>query len=80
MEKLLEILKKIKPEIDFETRDSLIDDGALDSIELFEVLIAIEDTFSIQIDPNQIDPDNFQSVASMWKLIQSIKQQQQKEI
>ena len=35
MEKLLEILKKIKPEIDFETRDSLIDDGALDSIELF---------------------------------------------
>lgn len=80
MEKLLEILKKIKPEIDFETRDSLIDDGALDSIELFEVLIAIEDTFSIQIDPNQIDPDNFQSVASMWKLIQSNKQQQQKEI
>ena len=76
MEKLLEILKKIKPEIDFETRDSLIYDGALDSIELFEVLIAIEDTFSIQIDPNQIDPDNFQSVASMWKLIQSIKQQQ----
>ena len=73
---MLEILKKIKTEIDFETRDSLIDDGALDSIELFEVLIAIEDTFSIQIDPNQIDPDNFQSVASMWKLIQSIKQQQ----
>ena len=73
MEKLLEILKKIKPEIDFETRDSLIDDGALDSIELFEVLIAIEDNFSIQIDPNQIDPDNFQSVASMWKMIQSIK-------
>ncbi len=53
----------------------MIDDGALDSIELFEVLIAIEDTFSIQIDPNQIDPDNFQSVASMWKMIQSIKQQ-----
>ena len=69
MEKLMELLSNIKPEIDFNVSKNLIDDGKLDSIELFEIIIAIEDEFSIKIDPDQIDPDNFQSVETMWRMI-----------
>lgn len=69
MEKLMELLSNIKPEIDFNVSKNLIDDGMLDSIELFEIIIAIEDEFSIKIDPDQIDPNNFQSVETMWRMI-----------
>ena len=70
MEKLLELLKNIKPEIDFENSANLVDEGILDSLEIVEIISSIEETFSITIDPDKIDPDNFQSADAMWKMIQ----------
>lgn len=73
MEKLMEILKKIKPEIDFNNREYLVDEGVLDSIEIVEIIAEIEVQYSIRIDPEQIDPDNFQSAGVMWEMIQVVK-------
>lgn len=69
MKRLIELLNAIKPEVNFEETSELVDAGILDSIELFEIIVAIEDTFSIRLDPEQIDPDNFQSIDSMWNMI-----------
>lgn len=70
MEKLLELLKNIKPEIDFKNSANLVDEGILDSLEIVQIISSIEENFSITIDPDKIDPDNFQSVDAMWKMIQ----------
>lgn len=71
MKKLIEILNNIKPEVDFESAEYLVDEGILDSIEIVEIITEIEIKFNILIKPDQIDPDNFQSAQTMWSMIQS---------
>lgn len=73
MEHLLELLKEIKSDIDFEKKTDLVDEGLLDSLEIVTIIASIEESFGIEIDPEDIDPDNFQSAEAMWDMIQKIK-------
>lgn len=74
MEKLLEILKGIRPDVDFENEDALIDDGILDSFDVVSIISEIDDNYDVQIRISELDPENFNSVKSIWTLIQSLKQ------
>lgn len=71
MEKLLEILKAVNSEIDYDNDKHLVEEGLLDSLEIVEIISSIEETFGIEITPEQIDPDNFESAEAMWKMIQT---------
>ncbi len=70
MDRLMKILKKIKPEADFENGHALVEDGILDSLDIVEILMEIEKEYKVEIPPDQIDPDNFQSADAIWKMIQ----------
>lgn len=72
MERLLKILKEIKPEVEFEGNEHLIDNEELDSLSIVEVVSAIDDEFDIEIGVNDIVPENFNSVEAMWNLIQKL--------
>ena len=72
MEKLLEILNSIRPDVDFENEDALIDDGILDSFDVVSIISEIDDRFGVQIRITELDPENFNSVQSIWNLIQSL--------
>ena len=73
MEKLLDILKEIRPDVDFENEEALIDDGILDSFDIVSIISEIDDRFGVQIRITELDPENFNSVQSIWDLIQSLK-------
>ena len=73
MEQLLELLKEVKSDIDFEKETDLVDEGLLDSLEIVTIIASIEEKFGIEIDPDDIDPDNFQSAAAMWEMIQRLR-------
>ena len=73
MEKLLEILKGIRPDVDFENETALIDDGILDSFDVVSIISALDDEFDVQVRISELDPDNFNSVQAIWALIQSLK-------
>lgn len=73
MEKLLELLKGIRPDVDFENETALIDDGILDSFDVTCIISEIDDVFDVQIRITELDPDNFNSAESIWNLIQSLK-------
>lgn len=73
MEKLLEILKGIRPDIDFENETALIDDGILDSFDVVSIISEIDDNFGVQIRINELDPENFNSVNAIWDLIQKLQ-------
>ncbi|MCI8363234.1 MAG: acyl carrier protein, partial [Clostridia bacterium] len=47
----------------------------LDSLDIVEIVTTVENMYGIEIDPIQIDPDNFESVETIWKMIQSIKEE-----
>ena len=73
MEKLLEILKEIRPDVDFENETELIDEGILDSFDVVSIISEIDDTFDVQIRINELDPENFNSAKAIWNLIQKLK-------
>ena len=73
MEDLLDLLKKIKPEVNFEGNEHLIDDEELDSFDIVSIVAAINDEYDIQIGAGDIIPENFNSVEAMYKLIQKLK-------
>ncbi len=68
MEELLKQLQELKPAVDF-TSDSLVDSEELDSLDIVDIISMIEANYDIEIEPDQIDPDNFQSVEAMWRMI-----------
>lgn len=73
MEQLLEILKGVRADVDFENEDALIDDGILDSFDVVSIISEIDDQFDVQIRINELDPENFNSAEAIWQLIQKLK-------
>ena len=73
MEKLLELLKGVRADVDFENEDALIDDGILDSFDVVAIISEIDDQFDVQIRINELDPENFNSAEAIWQLIQKLK-------
>lgn len=73
MEKLLEILKGIRPDVDFENETALIDDSILDSFDVVSIISELDDAFDVQIRITELDPDNFNSAEAIWNLVQHLK-------
>lgn len=73
MDKLLEILKGIRPDVDFENETELIDDGILDSFDVVSIISEIDDAFGVQIRINELDPENFNSAEAIWSIIQKLR-------
>ena len=69
MDKLIEILEDIKPGVDYETCDTLIDDGLLDSFAILSIVSELQDEFYIAITPADIIPENFNSAGAIYKMI-----------
>lgn len=73
MEKLLEILKNVRPDVDFENETALIDDGILDSFDVVSIISELDDVFGVQVRITELDPENFNSAESIWNLVQELK-------
>ena len=73
MEQLLEILTEVNSDVDYETCDTLIDDGIFDSFDIVSIVGELDDTFDIEITPVDIIPDNFNSAEAMWDMIQRLQ-------
>ena len=69
MEKLLNILNELHPEVDFENNDSLIDDGILDSLDIVTLVTEINANFDVIIPAEEVVPENFNSAAALMELI-----------
>lgn len=73
MEKLLELLKNIKPEVEYEGNEHLIDNEELDSFDIVSIVSAISEEFDVEIGPKDIVPENFNSVEAMYNLIKRLE-------
>lgn len=73
MEELLKLLKKIKPEVNFEGNEHLIDNEELDSFDIVSIVSAINDEFDIEIGAGDIVPENFNSIEAIYNLIQKLQ-------
>ena len=69
MDKLLEILKELHSDVDYENCTTLIDDKILDSFDIISIITEVSSEFDVQIPAGEIIPENFNSAASLWALI-----------
>ena len=73
MEDLIRIMSEIRPDIDFETEDKLIDDDVLDSFDIIAIVIEVNDFYGIEINVNDLLPENFNSASALYELISNMK-------
>lgn len=73
MTKLIEALKRVNDQIDYENEQDLIDAGLITSFEVIGIIEAIEESYGIEIPPKEITNDNFRSVETILSMIERIK-------
>ncbi len=73
MDKLLEILKELHEDVDYESCDTLIDDGILDSFDIVTLVAEISEEFDISIPAEKLIPENFNSATAIMALIHSLE-------
>lgn len=73
MEELIEILEDINPDVDYKTCTSLVDDGVFTSFELVVLVTQISEVFGVTVPPDQIVPENFNSAASIYQMIEKLE-------
>lgn len=76
MDELLEILRDINPDVDYETEDNLIDGKVLDSLSIIQMINEICETFDIEIGPKWMRNENFNSAQKIWAMIQAIQEEE----
>ena len=73
MEKLLELLKDIRDDVDFENATDLIDGKILTSFDIIQIIAMIDEEYDIAVPATAIIPANFNSVQAIFDLIESLK-------
>ncbi|MBR4013912.1 MAG: acyl carrier protein [Clostridia bacterium] len=69
MEKVIEILSELHPNVDFATADGLIDDGVLDSLDIVSLVAEIDTEFGVTVPAEEIIPENFNSAEAIFAMI-----------
>lgn len=72
MEQILEILRELHPEVDFENCTSLIDDKIIDSFDIVTLISELSEEFDVTIPVEDIVPENFNSAKAIHALIERL--------
>ena len=73
MEELMEILRSLHPDIDYEKEDRLVEDMILDSFDIVTLVTEINDRFDVEILAEHLIPENFNSAEAIYALIQELE-------
>jgi len=75
MEKLIELLKGVRDDVDFSECTTLVDEGILDSFDIVEIINLIDEEYGIEIPAIEIVPENFNSVEAILNMIQRLQEE-----
>ena len=73
MDELLKILSGICPKVDFVKEKKLIDDHILDSFDIISIVNELNEHYDIEIDVDDLEPENFNSCEAMLELINKLQ-------
>ncbi|MBR1798018.1 MAG: acyl carrier protein [Clostridiales bacterium] len=74
MDELIEILKDLHSDVDFNTCTTLIDDKILDSFDIVSIVSEVDDRFDVTIPAKELVPENFNSAKALWELITRLQE------
>ncbi|MCQ2528991.1 MAG: acyl carrier protein [Saccharofermentans sp.] len=73
MEELLEILKELHADVDYDTCETLVDDRIIDSFDIISIVAEVDDRLDVAIPAEEIIPENFNSAKALWALIERLE-------
>lgn len=73
MERLIEILSELKPDIAFTKDTKLVEDKIFDSLGMISLVAELSDEFDVEISPMDIVPENFATVETLYKMIERLE-------
>ena len=73
MERLLEILISIRPDVDFKNETSLVDGGFLDSFDIASIISELNDEYNISIRVTELIPENFNSAEAILNMVRRLQ-------
>ncbi len=76
MEKIIEILNDIKPNVDYSNEKKLVDDEILDSFEVVAIIGELSEAFGIEITVDEMVPENLNSAEAMETLVKRLLEEQ----
>lgn len=68
-ERIMNVLKEIRPDVDFEKEKAMIDDEVLESFDVIQIVTTLMDEFEIFIDAEDIEPENLNSFEDICDLV-----------
>ena len=72
MDELKKVLQELYPKIYFDIEETLYDDGIIDSVDVVTIISKLEETFDISVTMEYIQPNYFQSVETMWEMVEEL--------
>ena len=69
---IIDILSELVEDVDFESCTTLIDDSILSSLDIIQLIGALNDEFDISIPATEIIPQNFNSVDAMVAMVERL--------
>ncbi len=76
MEELLKVLLGVRPDVDFKNEKKLIDDELLDSFDIIAIVNGLNEAFEIEIDIDDLEPENFNTVEAMYELVNRLQNEE----
>ena len=70
---LIEILASVRPDVNFQEEDALIDDEILSSFDIIVMVSEINVQYGIEIRVDDLLPENFNSVDALLELIERME-------
>lgn len=73
MDRLIELLEEIRPDVDYDSCTTLIDDEILDSFAILSIVGELEEEYGVVVTPADIIPENFNSAQALWGMVQRLQ-------
>lgn len=73
MDKIIDIIKEIKPGVAVDENTRLLDDKVLDSLAIVSLVAELSDEFDVDITARDIIPDNFATVKAISAMIERLE-------
>lgn len=76
MDRLMEILEDLRPDVDFANEKSLVTGGVLDSFDIISLVNSLNEEYDITIRPANLVPDNFDSAEAILELVEKLQDEE----
>ncbi len=76
MQELIELLKSCCPTVDYEHGERIWTDRQIDSMDVLNIVAALEDHYGVSVDYELLTPEHFDTAAAILALVEQSEKEE----